>query len=205
MPKPIPISDQTSDAIIGLLDKRGIRHSHGTVITRLDPATKVAHLQDGQQLPFDLLLAVPVHRAPRVVVESGLTKDGWVPVDPATLATKFPGVYAVGDVTSAPVPRAGVIAEGQASAVADALIARITGAPPPAPYAGKMTCYVEMGHGTVAAINANFLAGPTPTAVMTPPSAESANDKRRFTASRRDRWFGPRLAANSQPTTRGKS
>ena len=130
MPKPIPISDETSDALTGLLDERGIRHSHASWIDRLDPATKVAHLKDGQELPFDLFLAVPVHRAPPVVVESGLTEDGWIPVDPATFATRFPDVYAVGDVTSAPVPRAGVIAEGEAATVADVLIARITGRPP---------------------------------------------------------------------------
>ena len=128
MPKPIPISDETSDALTGLLDERGIRHSHASWIDRLDPATKVAHLKDGRELPFDLFLAVPVHRAPPVVVESGLTEDGWIPVDPATFATRFPDVYAVGDVTSAPVPRAGVIAEGEAATVADVLIARITGA-----------------------------------------------------------------------------
>jgi sulfide:quinone oxidoreductase len=201
MPKPIPISDETSDAILGLLDKRGIRHSHASLITRLDPAANVAHFQDGQKLPFDMLLAVPVHRAPSVVTESGLTEDGWIPVDPATMATKYPDVYAVGDITSAPVPRAGVIAEGEASAVADVLIARITGAPPPAPYTAEMTCYVEMGHGTVSTIKASFRSGSAPTAVMTPPSVESAGDKRRFAAYRRDRWFGP-AHPDSQLTAR---
>ena len=191
MPKPIPISDETSDALIGLLDERGIGHSHACWITRLDPAAKVAHLTDGRELPFDLFLAVPVHRAPPVVVESGLTEDGWIPVDPATLATRFPDVYAVGDVTSAPVPRAGVIAEGEASTVAHVLIARLTGGPPPAPYPGEMTCYIEMGDDTVGTVDANFLSGPAPTAVFTPPSVEVADDKRRFAASRHDRWFGP--------------
>ena len=191
MPKPIPISDETSDALTGLLDERGIRHSHASWIDRLDPAAKVAHLKDGQELPFDLFLAVPVHRAPSVVVRSGLTEDGWIPVDPATFATRFPDVYAVGDVTSAPVPRAGVIAEGEAATVADVLIARITGGPPPAPYSGEMTCYIEMGQDTVGTVDANFLSGPAPTALFTPPSLEGAEDKRRFAAFRRDRWFGP--------------
>jgi sulfide:quinone oxidoreductase len=191
MPKPIPISDETSDALIGLLDERGIRHSHASWITRLDPATRVAYLKDGKELPFDLFLAVPVHRAPPVVVESGLTEEGWIPVDLATFATKFPDVYAVGDVTGAPVPRAGVIAEGEASTVADVLIARLTGSPPPAPYPGEMTCYVEMGDDTVGTVDANFLSGPAPTALFTPPSLEAADDKRRFAASRQDRWFGP--------------
>ena len=191
MPKPIPISDETSDAIIGLLDERDIRHSHASWVTRLDPAARVAHLKDGRQMPFDLFLAVPVHRAPPVVVGSGLTEDGWIPVDPATFATKFPDVYAVGDVTSAPVPRAGVIAEGEASTVADVLIARITGGPPPAPYPGEGICYIEMGDDTIGTVDVNFLSGPAPTALFTPPSAEAADDKRRFAAVRQDRWFGP--------------
>jgi sulfide:quinone oxidoreductase len=213
MPKPIPISDETSDALTGLLDERGIRHSHACWIDRLDPAIKVAHLKDGRELPFDLFLAVPVHRAPPVVVQSGLTEDGWIPVDPATFATRFPDVYAVGDVTSAPVPRAGVIAEGEASTVADVLIARITGGRPPAPYPGEMTCYIEMGEDTVGRVDANFLSGPSPTALFTPPSLEGAEDKRRFAAFRRDRWFGPGPGASrsdgttpdSPFTTRGKS
>ncbi len=123
MPQPIPISDETSNAILRLLDERGIAYSHRCSTTRLDPKTRVAHLKDGRELPFDLFLGVPVHRAPSVVVESGLTEDGWIPVDPATFATRFPDVYAVGDVTSAPVPRAGLIAEGEASTVADVLVA----------------------------------------------------------------------------------
>jgi sulfide:quinone oxidoreductase len=45
-------------------------------------------------------------------------EDGWIPVDHTTFATRFPNVYAVGDVTSAPVPRAGGIVEGEASTVA---------------------------------------------------------------------------------------
>jgi len=190
MPKPIPISDETSNAIIGLLDDRGIRHSHASGVTGLDPATKVAHLKDGTDLLFDLFLAVPVHRAPQVVVDSGLTEDGWIPVDMATFATKFADVYAVGDVTSAPVPRAGVIAEGEASTVADVLISQIKGGPPPAPFAGEVICYIEMGDDTIGKVNVNFLSGPAPTAVFTPPSLEGADDKRQFAASRRRRWFG---------------
>ena len=45
---------------------------------------------DGTELPYDLFLGVPVHRAPAVVEESGLTVDGWIPVDPLTLETSLP-------------------------------------------------------------------------------------------------------------------
>ena len=87
----------------------------------------VAVLDDGSELPFDLFLGVPKHRAPDVVLASGMTEDGYVPVDSATLETRFPGVYAVGDVATVGVPKAGVFAEGAARVVAASLIARLRG------------------------------------------------------------------------------
>jgi sulfide:quinone oxidoreductase len=191
MSKPIPISDEVSNAILALLDERGIEYSHGSGVTKLDPQQMVAHLKDGRELPFDLFLGVPVHRAPQVVVDSGLTEDdGWIAVDRATLATKFPDVYAIGDIASAPVPRAGVIAEGEGRTVAEVVIAQLTGGSKPAPFAGEIICYVEMGGGTIGKVNVNFLTGPAPTALFTPPSTEGAEEKRHFGASRRRRWFG---------------
>jgi len=96
---PIPVSPETSQAIEALLAERGIAHWPSSLVSRLDPAAKVAHLADGRMLAYDLFLGVPVHRAPTVVAESALAEDGWIPVDRATFATRFPGVYAIGDVT----------------------------------------------------------------------------------------------------------
>jgi sulfide:quinone oxidoreductase len=190
MPKPIPISDEVSDALVASLDERDVGHWHGTSVSRIDPATKIVHLTDGRELPFDLLLAVPVHVAPPVVVDAGLTDEGWIAVDIATFATKFPDVYAIGDITSAPVPRAGVIAEGEASTLADVLIDRIRGGAAINPFVGEIKCYVEMGDDSIGMVNVNFLSGPAPTAVFTPPSLQGADEKRAFAASRRRRWFG---------------
>ena len=189
MPKPIPISDDVSNAIIELLDERDIAYSHATWTERLDPG--VAHLRGGGEVPFDLFLGVPVHVAPKVVVESGLTEeDGWIAVDKATLATKFPDVYAVGDVASAPVPRAGLIAEGEASTVADVLLHRFGDGPAPDPFPGQIRCFVEMGGDTISKVDVNFLSGPAPVALFSPPSVESAAEKKAFAAYRRERWFG---------------
>jgi sulfide:quinone oxidoreductase len=190
LPKPIPISDEVSNAILGLLADRGIEHWPGSLVTHLDPAAKVAHFKDGRELAYDLFLGIPVHCAPPVVVESGLTEDGWIPVDPATFATRFPDVYAVGDVTSAPVPRAGVFAEGMASTLADVLIAALRGGAPPGPYQGVAACYIEAGDDTVGRVDVNFLSGPAPTAHFRTPSAVYAEEKRQFAATRRRRWFG---------------
>ena len=187
---PIPISEETSAAIVSMLVEKGIEFWPSSVVERLDPTARVAHLGDGRQLAYDLFLGIPVHRAPRVVVEGGLTDDGWIAVDPATFATRFPDVFAVGDVTSAPVPRAGIIAEGEARTVADVLISRLTGSRAPAPYEGQAICYIEMGPEGVGRVDVNFPAGAAPTARFSPPSQALAEEKRLFGSSRRERWFG---------------
>ena len=122
LPVPIPPSPQASEAILAAFEQRGINWHPNKLVRALDPDRKVAVLSDGGELPYDLFLGVPVHRAPAVVVASGLTEDGWIPVDPLTLQTKFAAVYAVGDVTSVGTPKAGVFAEGQASVVAAGII-----------------------------------------------------------------------------------
>jgi sulfide:quinone oxidoreductase len=190
MGMPIPISREASEGIAHALQERDIEFHASTVVASLDPATHVATLRDGGTVHYDLFLGVPVHRAPVVVEESGLAEDGWIPVDHATFATRFPNVYAVGDVTSAPVPRVGVMAEGEAGTVADVLVHRLRGGVDPAAYQGIATCYVEFGGAEVAKFDVNFLGGPTPTGVFTEPSLALAAAKKDFGSARRRRWFG---------------
>jgi sulfide:quinone oxidoreductase len=190
MPMPIPISVRTSAAIRGILEEQGIEYWPSSPITRLDPERHVAHVADGRELRYDLFLAIPVHRAPDVVVASALAEDGWIPVDPATFATRFPGVFAVGDVTSAPVPRAGGIAEGEAATVADVLIAHLTGGSAPPPYDGAAACYVEMGRDVTARIDVNFMSYDQPVARFSGPSLAFTEEKRVWGETRAARWFG---------------
>jgi sulfide:quinone oxidoreductase len=157
---PIPPSPATSEAILGAFAERHIEFVPDRRVASLDPDTSEAVLDDGRRLPFDLFLGIPVHRAPAVVEDAGLTENGWIPVDPRTLATRFPGVYAVGDVTSVGTPKAGVFAERQASAVADQLIAWIRGASEPPGYDGTGTCYVEFGDHEVGRVDVDFYSTP---------------------------------------------
>jgi sulfide:quinone oxidoreductase len=190
LPSPIPISPESSERILAGCAERGIEFWPQSMVTRIDPASRTATTNDGRDVHYDLFLGIPVHRAPAVVEESGLTVDGWIPVDPATFATRFPDVYAVGDVTSAPVPRAGVFAEGEARTVADVLLERLGGGPEAPPYAGTAWCYLEFGDGRVARVEVNFLGGPTPTGTFREPTLEIAAEKREFATTRLRRWFG---------------
>jgi len=188
--KPVPPSPETSAALEAEFAERGIELIGGRRVAALDPDRSVAILDDETELAFDLFLGVPRHRAPDVVVASGITEDGYVPVDFATLETRFPGVYAVGDVATAGVPKAGVFAEGAARIVAQSLIAKFQGGEPAGRHLGQGTCYIEFGGGRVGGVEIDFLSGPERTGVFRPPSAELVAEKDAFGATRRARWFG---------------
>lgn len=191
LPTPVPPSPEASAALEGEFAERGIELVAGRRVNSLDPERRVILLDDGSDLPFDLFLGVPRHRAPEVVIASGMTEDGYVPVDPATLATRFPGVYAVGDVATAGVPKAGVFAEGAARVVAQVLLAEFAGGEAPGRHLGQGTCYIEFGSGRVGSVDIDFLSGPSRAGSFNPPSAEQVAEKERFGSSRRTRWFGP--------------
>jgi sulfide:quinone oxidoreductase len=187
---PVPPSPETSAALKAEFEARGIELIAGRRVSALDPERKVAILDDDSELPFDLFLGVPKHRAPGVVIASGMTEDGYIPVDFATLKTRFPGVYAVGDVSTAGVPKAGVFAEGAARIVAQTLIAELAGGEEPGRHLGQGTCYIEFGEGRIGSVDIDFLSGPEKTGTFNPPSEAQMILKERFGSSRRERWFG---------------
>jgi sulfide:quinone oxidoreductase len=186
---PIPPSPHASEAVLAAFADRGIAWHPGQSVRGLDPDRKVALLSDGAELPYDLFLGVPVHRAPAVVLESGMTVDGWIPVNPLTLETTYPGVYAVGDVTSVGTPKAGVFAEGQATVVAAEISARLRGSTTQATYDGRGICYMEFGHDLIAKVDVTFRTGQAPAGVFDGPSTDLAADKTAFGSERAHRWF----------------
>ncbi len=163
-------------------------------VASVDEGRHVASLDDGSELPYDLFLGVPKHRAPAVVEASGMAVDGWVPVNPRTLATQFQNVYAVGDIANTGTPKAGVFAEGEARAVAATLISRIRdkdeGEGEGRLYDGRGTCYIEFGAGRIGRVDVDFFSGPKPTGTYHEPDLAMREDKERFGASRTARWFG---------------
>jgi sulfide:quinone oxidoreductase len=187
LPVPIPPSPEASTLLLEEFARRDIRWVPSSLVRRLNGSTAV--LADGTELPYHLALAVPVHRAPDVVVRAGLTVDGWIPVDPYSLETRFPGVYAIGDVTSVGTPKAGVFAEGQAVVVAERIAATIRQDRSDARYGGSGMCYLQFGNDEVALVDVTFRPGASPTGGLVGPSSAYLHDKEVFGAERVQRWF----------------
>lgn len=186
---PVPPSPETSKALIAAFEERGIAFHAGKRVASIDAKRRVAKLDDGAEVSFDLFLGVPKHHVPRVVRESGLAQDGWIAVNPRTLETKFPQVFALGDGANTGTPKAGVFAERAAKAVASALIAAVKGGDVEQ-YDGFGACYIEFGAGRIGKVEVDFFSGPHPRGSYYEPSAALRKDKDEFGSSRRARWFG---------------
>jgi sulfide:quinone oxidoreductase len=119
-----------------------------------------------------------------------MAENGWIPVDRANLMTRFPNVYAVGDVTSVGTPKAGVFAEGAAKVAAASIIAAYRGKENGAAYTGAGSCYIEFGKGEVARVDVDFFSGPKPFGIHQEASEALVMDKEYFGSSRKARWFG---------------
>lgn len=188
LPVPIPPAPAASEALLEAFTERGIAWYPNRIVKELTDGT--ATFADGTELPFDLFLGVPVHRVPEVVAESGMTVDGWIPVNPLTLETSYPGVFAVGDVTSVGTPKAGVFSERQGAVAAERITAIIRGGMGAAEYDGHGMCYLEFGHDEVAKVNVTFAPGQAPFGTYDAPSLALAAEKGVFGSSRVRRWFG---------------
>jgi len=187
------LGPEAGKKVTSLLAERGIA---------FHPSQKVKEIRgksvltESAEIGHDLVFAIPVHVAPRVLKDSGLVdQSGWVPVDPATMSTAAPGVFAVGDCAGTKVPkgqmlpRAGILAEEQGKVAAENIISEIQGKQPSAKFDGAGVCYMEVGDGKAAPVRANFYDQPAPTWEFTPPSVEGYREKHRFLTERMSAWF----------------
>ncbi len=194
-PMSLPILGAAGSSVLeGRLAERGIDFLPNHKATRVEAG---AVIFGERRRPFDLLLGIPPHRCPEVVVRSGLTDgEAWVRVNPRTLETRFPGVYAIGDITEIllpngmPLPKAGVFAEAEGQVVAERIAAAFAGREPEATFGGEGFCYLEMGRGEAMRVHGRFLNGPAPEIEYTEPSPRYLEEKRAFEAERLRAWFG---------------
>jgi len=178
-PGPMPVAGpEISAALREMIEAKGIGYHPGKTVTSVNPSQRRLAFENGAEVGFDLLAYVPPHRAPKVVRDAGMCgESGWVPVDRGTLETKFPGVYAVGDVTGImltsigkPLPKAGVFAHNEAEVVAHNIVRAITGRGEQRRFSGEGQCFVETGDGRAAFGKGNFYAGPAPAIRLRRPS-----------------------------------
>lgn len=176
-PAPMGVAGpHVSSAVTQLLAAKDIPYHPLHQVTAVDAGRKRLTFANGVDVDFDLLAYVPPHRAPAVVRDSGLAgESGWMSVDRHTLQTRWPHVYAIGDVVSIPLamgkplPKAGVFAHAEAEVVAENIAHDIAGDAPGARFDGRGACFIEIGGGKAGYGGGNFYDEPAPTVTLRDP------------------------------------
>ncbi|NDB88203.1 MAG: NAD(P)/FAD-dependent oxidoreductase [Thaumarchaeota archaeon] len=194
-PAPITLpaaGPEVSQQLLQMLQKENIQF-HGNCKTVLVEKNKLK-FEDGNSADFDLLLAIPPHKAPKIVYESGLAQEGgYIPVK-RDCKTPHDSVYAIGDVTTMmvtdkiAVPKAGIFAEGQGVAVARDIISKIKQKENHDIFDGKGGCFVEMGN-TAGYVYVDMFAEPNPITRLDEPAPEHMIEKEKFEQERIAKWL----------------
>jgi sulfide:quinone oxidoreductase len=177
-PAPMAVAGAAvGEAVKSMLREKGIPYFPNRQVAAVDAAARAISFPDGTSTTYDLLAFVPPHRPPHLLAEAGFGGEaGWIPVDRATLQTRFEDVYAIGDVTSIPLaigkplPKAGVFAHAQGKIVAENIVQRWASSDGTARFDGHGACFVETGGSRAALGTGNFYAEPAPAISLKPPS-----------------------------------
>ncbi len=202
-PIPMPTAGPKVGGIIKEeLAKRKIAFNPQKKPKAVDGTKKVVSFEDGSEAKYDLLISVLPHEAPKVVRDAGLVNpSGWIPVDPKTLKTSADRVWAIGDVTTVPLPgrykpdvplalpKAAVFADAHGRVVAAQIAAHVEGKPCGEAFDGKGFCFVEFGGHHAMGGEGSFFDLPTPTVATKVPDLSQYEDKQKWVAGFLERNF----------------
>ena len=157
--KPVA-SDQLGD----MLSSRNISVEPDFMIESIDNERKVLISMDEREVPFDLLVTVPLNMGADFIARSGLGNDlNYVPVDKQTLLSKkYNNIFAIGDASDIPASKAGSVAHFSIDAFAENFVDYVEGKPMTELFDGHANCFIESGHGKGLLIDFNYDTEPLP-------------------------------------------
>lgn len=148
----------------GMLADRKIRLEADFMVESIDDERKTLVSYDGREVPFDLLVTVPVNMGADFVERSGLGDElNYVPVDKHTfLSSAHDNVFALGDASNAPASKAGSVAHFAVDVFVDNFLEHIAGRPMTGSFDGHANCFVEAGDNKALLIDFNYETQPLP-------------------------------------------
>lgn len=153
-----------SEHLGGMLDDRKVEVVTDFMIESIDPERKVLVSYDEREVPFDLLVTVPVNMGADFVARSGLGDElNYVPVDKHTLlSTAHDNIFAIGDASNIPASKAGSVAHFSVEIFVDNFVEHVAGLPMTGSFDGHANCFVESGDDTALLIDFNYDTEPLP-------------------------------------------
>ena len=149
-----------------LLEEKNIKVIPDFYLQRVDNERKMLISYDEIEVPFDLLVSVPVNKGDAMVETSNMgDEDGlnFIPTDKHTLQAKHhENIFVIGDATNVPASKAGSVAHFEAEILLENILSHIEGKPLTASFDGHSNCFIETGNGKAALIDFNYTTEPLP-------------------------------------------
>jgi sulfide:quinone oxidoreductase len=146
----------------GMLEQRRIALEADFMVESLDPVRHVLVSYDEREVPYDLLVTVPVNMGADYIERSGLGDElNYVPVDKGTLlSTAYDNIFAIGDASNIPASKAGSVAHFSVDGFVDNFFEHVNGQPMRDMFDGHANCFVETGHRKGMLIDFNYEVEP---------------------------------------------
>ncbi len=164
-PLPGAFTKPKATAVLGgLLEKKGIHLVPEFYLMEVDTSKQVIRSYDEQEVAYDLLVTIPLHKGSDVIERSGIGDDmAWVPTDKHTLRSKqWENIFVIGDAGDVPASKAGSVAHFMLEVVVENLLRSIEGLEPLPKFDGHANCFIETGFGKAVLIDFNYEVEPLP-------------------------------------------
>ncbi len=153
-----------ADHLGGMLEERKVHVEPDFLVESIDQDRKLLRSYDEREIPFDLLVTVPLNMGADFVARSGLGDElNYVPVDPHTLRSKArENIFAIGDASDIPTSKAGSVAHFAADVFVGNFLQHIERKPMTGSFDGHANCFVESGDDKALLIDFNYDTEPLP-------------------------------------------
>lgn len=146
-------------------DRLGITYETFFNMKEVDGANKTLKSEEGGEVKYDMLIAIPAHKGMEVVEKSGLGQNGWIPTHRTNLNMEGrENVFVLGDTTNIPISKAGSTAHFEAETLGENIAALVKLGIPVREYDGKVFCFIEAGKERATYAMFNYQNPPDPKA-----------------------------------------
>lgn len=154
-----------AEHLAGMLERKGIALEAEFATGRVDGQAGRLVSWDEREIPFDLLVTIPLHGGAELIARSpGLGDElGFVETDPHTLQSKLaPNVFAIGDAANLPTSKAGSATHFEGETLAANIERFLAGQQLEGSYDGHVNCFIESGFHKALLIDFNYELEPLP-------------------------------------------
>jgi sulfide:quinone oxidoreductase len=146
----------------GILEEKNIKLEADFNISEVNNETKTVNAYDGRELPFDVMISIPVNMGAAYIERSGMGDElNYVPTDKFTLQSqKWENIFVVGDASNIPASKAGSVVHFMAETAAENMLSHMKGEPLTAQFDGHANCFIESGHNKGILIDFNYEVEP---------------------------------------------